>query len=142
MPLIKPHCGLRLPPDRHCLLSVNYKLRATEVQPKKLTKSALERGAAKNKSTGAAIIKRQTMGSISKTQTVSIPKPVFKLSGNGNAKLGEASSSTNSAEPKPQPTPITSIIQEVKMEVDDGYSNDSKGTKRKHDDDDDFEIVE
>lgn len=28
LPFIKPHCGLRLPPDRYCLTSCNYKLRA------------------------------------------------------------------------------------------------------------------
>ncbi|PSN31917.1 Transcription initiation factor TFIID subunit 9 [Blattella germanica] len=27
LPFIKPHCGLRLPPDRYCLSSCNYKLR-------------------------------------------------------------------------------------------------------------------
>jgi hypothetical protein len=30
LPLIKPHCGLRLPPDRYCLSSCNYKLRSNK----------------------------------------------------------------------------------------------------------------
>lgn len=30
LPTVKPHCGLRLPPDRHCLASCNYTLKATQ----------------------------------------------------------------------------------------------------------------
>lgn len=37
LPVIKPNCGLRLPPDRHCLINCNYKLRAL-TQPKKVKK--------------------------------------------------------------------------------------------------------
>lgn len=143
LPLIKPHCGLRLPPDRHCLLSVNYKLRASELQPKKLNKSALDRTAAKNKSIGSTIVKRQNpQASIPKTQTVNIPKPVFKFSANSNG---------NSKATVPGPpiaTPATKaqvqanasqILHDVKMEVEDDFV---MGIKRKRDDDeDDFEVV-
>lgn len=82
LPLIKPHCGLRLPPDRYCLVAANYKLRAATI-PKKVTKSALEsRSTIKTtlKSGGNAGIKRPTITTVPKTQAVSIPKPVFKFS--------------------------------------------------------------
>lgn len=144
LPLIKPHCGLRLPPDRHCLLSVNYKLRASEAQPKKMTKSALERPLPKNKSIGAAILKRQSLGSIPKSQTVNIPKPVFKFSASSNGKAGSsaANASTPATKAPTQPSVASHIIQEVKMEIEEDYGVDPKGIKRKRDDeDDDFEVV-
>lgn len=81
LPLIKPHCGLRLPPDRYCLVAANYKLRAA-AQNKKLTKSAIEnRSTIKTqiKSTPTSTIKRPAVNA-SKSQTVTIPKPVFKFS--------------------------------------------------------------
>lgn len=137
LPVIKTHCGLRLPPERHCLLSVNYKLRASEVQAKKLTKSALERSASKIK-TSASSIKRQAIHT-PKLQNVSIPKPVFKL-GNSNAKSNGTSNAT-----KVQMVGGQQIKFEpnIKVEMEDDYGNDMRGIKRKRedDDDDDFETV-
>lgn len=140
LPVIKTHCGLRLPPERHCLLSANYKLRSAEVQPKKLGKSALDRSAPKNKSIGSTILKRQSQANPSKTQTVTIPKPTFKVSANTNG------NSNGAAGPSNQP-PLTiasnhQINTHIKMEVEDEYSNDSRGIKRKRDDEDDFEYEE
>lgn len=146
LPLIKTHCGLRLPPERHCLLSANYKLRAAELQPKKLGKSALDRS--KNKSIGATILKRQSMANAAKAQTVSIPKPTFKVSANTNGSSNGASSSSAGVPPQP-PVGIANNHQmklnsEIKMEVDDDYTNYSNDShaKRKREDDDDFEYEE
>lgn len=36
LPLVKPHCGLRLPPDRYCLSSCNFKLRPNTTNQKKV----------------------------------------------------------------------------------------------------------
>ncbi|XP_031626418.1 transcription initiation factor TFIID subunit 9 [Contarinia nasturtii] len=146
LPIIKTHCGLRLPPERHCLLSANYKLRAAELQPKKLGKSALDRSGSKNKSTGSTMLKRQSIANSSKTQTVSIPKPTFKVSANTN---GSANGASGSSGPTQPPISIANNHQiklnsEIKMEVEDdysNYSNDSHG-KRKREDDDDFEYEE
>lgn len=137
LPIIKTHCGLRLPPERHCLLSANYKLRASEIQPKKLTKSALDRGTPKSK-TAPTAFKRQSMGNPSKGQNVNIPKPVFKFSGNSNAK------SNGTSAPR-TPTINTQQIKfepDIKMEMEDDYG-DLRGIKRKREDedDDDFETV-
>lgn len=148
LPLIKTHCGLRLPPERHCLLSANYKLRASEIQPKKLTKSGIERSTSKNKSTGATILKRQSMNNANKTQNISIPKPVFKFSGNSNGKTnGTAQNAAAKAQPSTSTSAASSCLiqvkQEIKMEVEDEYSDDSRSFKRmrEDDDEDDFEAV-
>lgn len=83
LPAVKLNCGLRLPPDRHCLLSANYKLRASEV-PKRMTKSAVER-ASKNRSTGSNNLKRQQGSKAPKTPAT--PKPVFKVANGKGAKV-------------------------------------------------------
>ncbi|ALC47081.1 e-y-1 [Drosophila busckii] len=80
LPPIKPHCGLRLPPDRYCLTGVNYKLRATN-QPKKMTKSALEGRTVKTmvKPVSSANGPKRAHSIVSKQQVVTIPKPVIKF---------------------------------------------------------------
>jgi transcription initiation factor TFIID subunit 9 len=34
LPLVKPYCGPRLPPDRYCLTAPNYKLKSVKKQPR------------------------------------------------------------------------------------------------------------
>ncbi|KAJ6635503.1 Transcription initiation factor TFIID subunit 9 [Pseudolycoriella hygida] len=117
LPLIKPHCGLRLPPDRYCLVAANYKLRAA-AQNKKLTKSAIEnRSTIKTqiKATPASAAKRP-VANASKSQTVTIPKPVFKFS------------TTTKTVP-------SKVRTDVKPESDD-VIEDSTNNKRKREDDD------
>lgn len=75
LPMIKPPCGLRLPPDRHCLSSPNYILKGVQKKPVKATFTA-------NKPT-VNIIKRTSNFGINK-QTVTIPKPVTKVTSNPN----------------------------------------------------------
>uniref|UniRef100_A0A182P2Z6 Transcription initiation factor TFIID subunit 9 n=1 Tax=Anopheles epiroticus TaxID=199890 RepID=A0A182P2Z6_9DIPT len=160
LPLIKTHCGLRLPPDRYCLSSCNYKLRAAQ-QSKRMNKSALEGRsslkAAKAAAAAAAAggdgtssgggVKRPSVQSTPKTQVVSIPKPVFKFS--------TAPKTTPSAATKPVKTTVTSIgsngastgnagapgAVDIKMETDDQFGETTNGNKRKREEDD-FEIVE
>ncbi|EDW55947.1 transcription initiation factor TFIID subunit 9 [Drosophila sechellia] len=80
LPPIKPHCGLRLPPDRYCLTGVNYKLRATN-QPKKMTKSAVEGRPLKTvvKPVSSANGPKRPHSVVAKQQVVTIPKPVIKF---------------------------------------------------------------
>lgn len=130
LPTIKPHSGLRLPPDRHCLLATNYKLRAAASQAptKKLTKSALDGSTIKTKlvsspasgssSPVATVIKKPNLSqTVNKGASVTIPKPTFKV-----------------AQPesiKPQATlPIVSVDVD-KMDID----NEISGIKRKRSDD-------
>lgn len=145
LPLIKSHCGLRLPPDRHCLVAPNYKLRAAEIQPKKLNKTALDRSHAKAAKTTGTAIKRQSIAAIPKTQTVSIPKPVFKFA------KGAASTATTSAtnaapvvktQPIVPPSPQVSLNQDIKMEIDGDYMSSSGSSVKRKREDDDFEAVE
>lgn len=116
LPLIKPHCGLRLPPDRYCLVAANYKLRAA-AQNKKLTKSAIEnRSTIKTqiKSTPTSTLKRPAV-SVAKAQTVTIPKPVFKFS------------TTTKTIP-------TKVRTDVKVESDDPMEDGTNKRKREDDD--------
>lgn len=128
-------------------MAANYKLRAAEIQPKKLTKTALDR-AKSGKNAGGTAMKRQSIATIPKTQTVTIPKPVFKFSGN-TGKMGPSTTTTGGNANKSQnlvpsclPTPQDSIKSSIKMEMEDDYMSSVGGSiKRKHEDDDDFEAV-
>lgn len=73
LPSVKPHCGLRLPPDRYCLSSCNYTLKHSQKKGSK--------GGSVMKMTPKSSISflKRTSGAVSK-QTVTIPKPVTKIS--------------------------------------------------------------
>lgn len=125
---IKPHSGLRLPPDRHCLLAANYKLRAASSQAptKKLVKSALEGSTIKTKlvsgspTVGTAIKKTTTLGqTLNKTSSISIPKPTFKVA--------KPTISINK--------PVATVEEDIKMDID---VDDSFKRKRELDDFDDL----
>lgn len=128
LPTIKPHSGLRLPSDRHCLLAANYKLRAASQAPtKKLVKSALDGSTIKTKlisstSSGSSspittVIKKPNLSqTMNKGVSVTIPKPTFKVT-------------KPSDEDKPTlPTMVT--VDDHKMDIE------ISGVKRKRSDDD------
>ena len=83
LPLIKPHCGLRLPPDRHCLSSCNYSLKGLQKKQNKINFSITNASPAMKVATKPNIsyIKRTNSMGITK-QTVTIPKPVPKITTN------------------------------------------------------------
>lgn len=135
LPLVKINCGLRLPPDRYCLSACNYKLRAAS-QTKKLNKSTIE-GRSIIKTTfkttsgmgmGNQPMKKPNTMSVSKTQTVTIPKPTFKFSTTPN--------------PIKQQGTITTIIKPKVEEVTKMEMDDYESSKRKREEEDDFEVVE
>ncbi|XP_073819619.1 TBP-associated factor 9 [Musca autumnalis] len=152
LPPIKPHCGLRLPPDRYCLSACNYKLRAAN-QAKKMTKSALDNRStikAQVKGGAGSSVKRQTVVT-PKAQVVTIPKPVIKftttpktVSVDGSKVMSGSSGAAGGG--------ISDTVGEVKMEVDTDTntvvgsittvqsSNSSAGVKRERDEDE-FEVV-
>ncbi|EDV34181.1 uncharacterized protein Dana_GF21106 [Drosophila ananassae] len=123
LPPIKPHCGLRLPPDRYCLTGVNYKLRATN-QPKKMTKSALEGRPLKTvvKPVSSANGPKRSHSVVNKQQVVTISKPVIKFTTttvsksvpNNSGSSGGGGGTIAGAEIKNEP----SGANDVKMEVD------------------------
>ncbi|XP_055676974.1 transcription initiation factor TFIID subunit 9 [Lutzomyia longipalpis] len=133
LPMIKPHCGLRLPPDRYCLSACNYKFKATAPM-KKITKPAIEARPNPPKPPGRVAtptnvtVKRPpTITTVPKTQVVTIPKPVFKFS-----------SAKPVAKPKPGQQNIIISDESAMIKIED----DPMGmpTKRRRDDDD-FEVV-
>ncbi|XP_030374015.1 transcription initiation factor TFIID subunit 9 [Scaptodrosophila lebanonensis] len=134
LPPIKPHCGLRLPPDRYCLTGVNYKLRATN-QPKKMTKSALEGRTIKTvvKPVSSANGPKRAHPIVGKQQVVTIPKPVIKFT--------TTTKTVSAVEVKNEPAG-----GDMKMEVDTdaaavgSIASSSVAVKRERDEDD-FEFV-
>lgn len=108
LPVIKPHCGLRLPPDRFCLSSCNYTMKAA---PKKGQKTNF--GMSGNPSmkltpkSNISFLKRASQNIVK--QTVTIPKPITKIATAPNA-------------PQPQKTVLKPKIQitpgNQTMEVD------------------------
>ncbi|XP_055609081.1 transcription initiation factor TFIID subunit 9 isoform X2 [Uranotaenia lowii] len=144
LPLIKTHCGLRLPPDRYCLSACNYKLRAAQ-QPKKMTKSAIEGRSTVKSNVGKGFassgVKRPPVQSTPKTQNVSIPKPVFKFT--TTAKTPTIKSEKGIAGSSMVGTDIGPGVIEIKTEVEDPmpFGDSEIGGKRKREEDD-FEIVQ
>lgn len=76
---VKPHCGLRLPPDRYCLSQCNYTLKQAANYKKTKTNNYVVSGAA----TGLKITTKPNVSYIKRSnppmgvtkQTVTIPKP-------------------------------------------------------------------
>ncbi|XP_043659017.1 transcription initiation factor TFIID subunit 9 [Drosophila teissieri] len=119
LPPIKPHCGLRLPPDRYCLTGVNYKLRATN-QPKKMTKSAVEGRPLKTvvKPVSSANGPKRPHSVVAKQQVVTIPKPVIKFTTTTTTKTVASSGGSGGGgglEVKSEPSGTGG---DLKMEVD------------------------
>lgn len=126
LPSVKAHCGLRLPPDRYCLSSCNYTLR-----------NATKKGGKVSYSTGPSVMKMTPKSNISflkrtsapvAKQTVTIPKPVTKIS----------------AQPQVQKTifkPKIQITQNVTLTpgINNGMDFESNNPlKRKREDDSDM----
>lgn len=90
LPSIKPNNGLRLPPDRYCLNSTNYRLK--NVTKKMIQKpvhsvggnnssSGQSRVKVEGNKAGLSLVKRPgTLATVARTQSISIPKPVLKFS--------------------------------------------------------------
>lgn len=78
LPMVKPHCGLRLPPDRHCLSSPNYVLKNPV---RKMNKATLNAALKATPKPTISYIKRTNTPGIMK-QTVTIPKPITKITTN------------------------------------------------------------
>ncbi|KAL4714373.1 hypothetical protein ACJJTC_009725 [Scirpophaga incertulas] len=128
LPIIKPHCGLRLPPDRYCLSACNYRLKAATKKP--LAKTTVQSAPnIKTISTPKAninqpnVVMKRPAGSIVNVSAKPnvVPKPVLKFTSSSKVVAKPAVRVT--AGPSAQPT--------IKMEVDDQTT-----LKRKREDDD------
>lgn len=130
LPLIKPHCGLRLPPDRHCLSSCNYTLKNSS-QKKQKTSFTMSGGTPALKlatKPGLSYIKRTNPLGVTK-QAVSVPKPVTKITTASNLQ-----SQKTILKPKIQIQQNVQVTPshsgEIAMEVENSF-------KRKREDDGD-----
>lgn len=81
LPLIKPHFGMRLPPDRHCLASCNYSLRTSHQKKHQQQQRAAYGSPALKISNkpGLSYIKRSNALGVTK-QNVSSTKGLSKVS--------------------------------------------------------------
>lgn len=79
LPLIKPHCGIRLPPDRYCLAASNLRLKTPQKKTIPVKSSYAGNQAMKmTPKSGLGVLKR-TLSTVTRTQTVTIPKPITKV---------------------------------------------------------------
>ncbi|KAL1502332.1 hypothetical protein ABEB36_007488 [Hypothenemus hampei] len=79
LPIVKPHCGLRLPPDRYCLSSCNYTLKSAQKKIPQKTGFISTPGLKMSAKSNISFIRKQTPAVA--RQNVSIPKPTMKISG-------------------------------------------------------------
>ncbi|EFA11878.1 transcription initiation factor TFIID subunit 9 [Tribolium castaneum] len=79
LPLVKPHCGLRLPPDRYCLSSCNYALKSCNQKKTKPSYNSPGPGGPVKVATklNVSYVKRAPIG-VTK-QSITIPKAVAKV---------------------------------------------------------------
>lgn len=80
LPFIRPSNGLRLPPDRFCLSGTNYKLKSLGKKGGKGGMSNLMKLKADTSKSSVVIKRPGPMSMVSKTQTISSAKPVYKIS--------------------------------------------------------------
>ncbi|XP_026321666.1 transcription initiation factor TFIID subunit 9 [Hyposmocoma kahamanoa] len=120
LPLIKPHCGLRLPPDRYCLSACNYRLKPA--QKKAVAKTTVTAGPPiKAPVVGGqpnVVVKRPPTTPIP-TKPSGVPKPVLKFT------------SGSKVVAKPAVRVTAGPSSHIKMEVDEP----SGAQKRKREDD-------
>lgn len=122
LPPVKPHCGLRLPPDRYCLSSCNYTLKNTIKRGSKTNFSVTGAGGLKvTPKSNISFLRRTTTG-ISK-QTVTIPKPVTKIA---------------TQPQKTIPKPKIQITQNVQIVPANNGVEGESGLKRKRQDEADL----
>ncbi|KAG6451110.1 transcription initiation factor TFIID subunit 9 [Manduca sexta] len=128
LPLIKPHCGLRLPPDRYCLSACNYRLKPatkkaiakTTITPTPTIKTM---PTPKPPPSQQNVVVKRPPGAIvnvSAGKPNIIPKPVLKFS-----------SGSKVVKPAVRVTAGPSAQAPIKMETDDTMPQ-----KRKREDDD------
>lgn len=110
-----------------------------------MTKTALDRANAKASKASGTAMKRQSIAPIPRTQTVTIPKPVFKFSGSPGGKAAATTTTPSvvavKTEPISRPSPQLPTMN-IKMEVDEDYMSSAVETMKRKREEDDFEAVE
>ncbi|XP_011497098.1 PREDICTED: transcription initiation factor TFIID subunit 9 isoform X2 [Ceratosolen solmsi marchali] len=130
LPFVKPSYGLRLPPDRYCLNGTNYKFKSSRKKSSKMNFGNLNitSNLGRINSQGFSIVKRPgTITTMSRTQTISISKPVFKVSTN-NSSLIKSHTQIKTK------MPLTSESGQISLPLVKSELEES--SKRKREDDD------
>lgn len=122
LPSIKSNSGLRLPPDRYCLSACNFRLKNKKAPGATGVSTIKKLGAGLPSIPKTAIKRTPIIGTASKVQTVTVPKPVFKFS------VSKPAFNTGGTSQMVAKTPYDGDI-------------DSSGVKRKREEDD-FQTVD
>ncbi|XP_075220304.1 TBP-associated factor 9 isoform X1 [Lycorma delicatula] len=154
LPLVKPHCGVRLPPDRYCLNSCNYRMRSHNSNNKKMkqfghqsqgvTGTFMSSGQSgvkiAAKTASLSLVKRPgSITTIPRTQSITAPKQVIKFSAAGMAQKIQVKPKIQISSSSPAPQ-VEVMGQNVKIEVDDSNNPlSSNPLKRKREDDGQFD---
>ncbi|XP_014220061.1 transcription initiation factor TFIID subunit 9 [Copidosoma floridanum] len=127
LPFVKPSYGLRLPPDRYCLMGTNYKFKSM------LKKSG--RGGNTNTAGGRgySVVKRPgTLSSLSRPQHITLQKPTIK------SVTSPANTITIHQQMKAKIPQVSEMIPVMTAPQPPGNvkSEPNETNKRKHEDDD------
>ncbi|XP_066154047.1 transcription initiation factor TFIID subunit 9 [Euwallacea fornicatus] len=127
LPTVKPHCGLRLPAERHCLSSCNYTLKAAQKKlPPKTGFMSGTPGLKMTSKSNISFVRKQNPPVL--RQNVTIGKPGVKISGNPvPTVLKPKIQITQNVQLVPPPGPSGSTMQGMEI-----------GLKRKREDDSDM----
>nr|AAD27786.1 neuronal cell death-related protein [Homo sapiens] len=148
LPLIKPYAGPRLPPDRYCLTAPNYRL-------KSLIKKGPNQGRLVPRLSVGAVSSKPTTPTIATPQTVSVPNKVATPMSVTSQRFTVQIPPSQSTPVKP--VPATTAVQNVldnpsmigpknilittNMVSSQNTANEANPLKRKHEDDDDNDIM-
>ncbi|XP_023935563.2 transcription initiation factor TFIID subunit 9 [Bicyclus anynana] len=124
LPLIKPHCGLRLPPDRYCLSSCNYRLKPAtkKVVPKPIPSNpTIKTITSKPPGTQNVVVKRPQGAIVNVTSKAVnvVPKPVLKFSSGSKVVAKPAVRVTAGPSAHPVKMEVDEVSQKRKREDDD-----------------------
>lgn len=128
LPIVKPHCGLRLPPDRHCLAACNYTLKSTLQRKGKSTGPSGTPGLKLATKPGLSYIKRTNPIGATK-QAVTVPKPITKIASGQPQKTVLKTKIQITQNVSLQPSSISNEPEQMDV--------DSVSLKRKREDDND-----
>uniref|UniRef100_A0A2K5MPX6 Transcription initiation factor TFIID subunit 9B n=1 Tax=Cercocebus atys TaxID=9531 RepID=A0A2K5MPX6_CERAT len=141
LPLIKPYAGSRLPPDRYCLTAPNYRL-------KSLIKKGPNQGRLVPRLSVGAVSSKPTTPTIATPQTVSVPNkvatPMSVTSQRFTVQIPPSHSCNNcSSNVLINPSMIgpKNILITTNMVSSQNTTNEANPLKRKHEDDDDNDIM-
>ncbi|XP_050632370.1 transcription initiation factor TFIID subunit 9B isoform X1 [Macaca thibetana thibetana] len=148
LPLIKPYAGPRLPPDRYCLTAPNYRL-------KSLIKKGPNQGRLVPRLSVGAVSNKPTTPTIATPQTVSVPNKVATPMSVTSQRFTVQIPPSQSTPVKP--VPATTAVQNVlinpsmigpknilittNMVSSQNTANEANPLKRKHEEDDDNDIM-